>query len=54
MMLSIELTRRYHNQPLDADDYLNQDAEEEEKNLVNYREVHSSVEGYEEHLLDHD
>ena len=54
VLLSIKLTRRHQNQPLDADHYLDKDAEEEEEDLVNDRKVHPSVEGDEEHLLDHD
>ena len=54
MLLSIKLTRRHQNQPLDADGYLEQDAEEEEKNLVNDWEVNPSVERDEKDLLDHD
>ena len=54
MLLGIKLTKRHHKQPLDADGYLDQDAEEEEKNLVNDWEVNTSVERDEKDLLDHD
>ena len=54
MLLGIKLTKRHHKQPLDADGYLDQDAEEEEKNLVNDWEVNPSVERDEKDLLDHD
>ena len=54
MLLSIKLTRRHQNQPLDADGYLDQDAEEEEKNLVNDWEVNPCVERDEKDLLDQD
>ena len=54
MLLSIKLTRRNQHQPLNADSYLDQDAEEEEKDLVNDWEVNPSVERDEKDLLDHD
>ena len=54
VLLSIKLTRRHQDQPLDADSYLDKDREEEEKDLVDDWKVHTGIERDEEHLLDHD
>ena len=54
MILTVELTKRHHNQPLEADHNLDQDTEGEKKDLVQDRKVDTSVESHEEHLLDHD
>ena len=54
MILTVELTKRYQKQSLEADHNLDQDTEGEEKYLVQYRKVDTSVESHEEYLLHHD
>ena len=43
MILAVELTGRHQNQPLETDDKLDQDTEEEEENLVHGGEVDTGV-----------
>jgi hypothetical protein len=54
MILTVELTKRYQKQPLEADHNLDQDTEGEEEDLVQDREIDTSAESKEEHLLHHD
>ena len=54
MILTVELTGRHQNQPLETDDDLDQDTEDEEDNLVQGREVDTGVERDKKDLLDHD
>ena len=54
MILTVELTKRYQKQSLEADHNLDQDTEAEEEDLVQDRKVDTSGESHKEHLLDYD
>ena len=54
MILGAELAGRDHQHPLETDDNLDQDTEDEEEDLVHFGEVDIGTESDADHLLDHE